>query len=135
MAEIRPSGTVLVLADDLIWASRLMAAVQRAGAIAVRLSSAAELEAALAADAGAELDAADERRVAGVVVDLNGRRYEGAAAVARAVAAAKPVIAAAQHDDQPTRRLALDAGAQRVFSYAKMHSDGEGVVRRWLGAS
>ena len=93
-----------MVADDLIWASRLAAAVERAGATPVRH--------------GGEV----------VIVDLGGRAYDGIAAVGAAVKGGKTVIAVAQHDDADTRRRALDAGARRVFSYQKMFSDGPQVV-------
>lgn len=95
---------VRVVADDLIWASRLDAAVTRAGAQPVR--------------AGGEA----------VIVDLNGRAYDGIAAVAAAAQAGQTVIAVGQHDDGETRKRALAAGARRVFSYNKMFSDGPQVV-------
>jgi DNA-binding NarL/FixJ family response regulator len=95
---------VRVVADDLIWASRLDAAVRRAGATPVR-------------DGG---EAA--------IVDLNGRGYDGVAAVEAAAAGGGTVIAVAEHDDTETRRRALTAGARRVFSYNKMFSDGPQVV-------
>jgi DNA-binding NarL/FixJ family response regulator len=95
---------VRVVADDLIWASRLDAAVKRAGAQPVR-------------------DGGDA-----VIVDLNGRAYDGIAAVAAAARSGTTVIAVAQHDDNATRRRALAAGARRVFSYNKMFSDGPAVV-------
>ena len=123
------SGTVAVVADDLIWASRLVAAVERAGAQAVRLTTIDGLRTVLEADDVAEPGAEDvDRRIVGVVVDLNGRRYDGAEAVALTKAASKPVIAAAEHDDQVTRKRALDAGASRVFSYNKLFTDGPNVV-------
>ena len=93
-----------MIADDLIWASRLAAAVERAGARAVREGGEA------------------------VIVDLNGRAYDGIAAVAAASDGGQTVIAVTQHDDAATRRRALAAGARRVFSYQKMFSDGPGVV-------
>jgi len=93
-----------VVADDLIWASRLVAAVERAGATPVR-------------DGGSV-----------VIVDLNGRAYDGIDAVAAAVAGGATVIAVAEHDDTETRRRALTAGARRVFSYNKMFSDGPRIV-------
>lgn len=135
MAEpTEPSGSVVaVLADDLIWASRLVAAVERTGARAARLTTAEQLQAVLAAESESE-PAGGRPRLVGVIVDLGGRRYEGSAAVAHAVAARQPVIAVAQHDDGPTRRRALEAGAQRVFSYAKLFTDGQGVIERWLAA-
>ncbi|MEA2677907.1 MAG: hypothetical protein QOJ81_2048 [Chloroflexota bacterium] len=95
---------VRVVADDLIWASRLDAAVKRAGAQPVR-------------------DGGDA-----VIVDLNGRAYDGIAAVAAAAEGGTTVIAVAQHDDSETRLRALTAGARRVFSYKKMFSDGPQVV-------
>ena len=129
------SGTVAVLADDLIWASRLLAAVERAGAAPVRLTTEGELRTTLGADAEAELGPDEqERRLVGVVIDLNGRRYDGAEAVRLARSAGKPVVAAAEHDDQITRKRALDAGASRVFSYNKLFTDGPGVIGRWLAA-
>ena len=98
---------VRVVADDLIWRSRLVGAVERGGALAVS-----------AADDAADL----------AIVDLNGRGYDGIAQVAAAVAGGATVIAVAQHEDSETRRRALTAGARRVFSYQKMFSDGPQVV-------
>jgi DNA-binding NarL/FixJ family response regulator len=95
---------VRVVADDLIWASRLVAAVERAGARPVRSGGQA------------------------VIVDLGGRAYDGVDQVAQASAAGLPTIAVAQHEDSALRRRALTAGARRVFSYNKMFSDGPQVV-------
>jgi DNA-binding NarL/FixJ family response regulator len=127
------SGTVAVVADDLIWATRLMESVTRAGGIPIRMSTEAQLATALEADSLAELgpDEAD-RAVVGVIVDLFGRRFDGIAAVERAAAAKKPVIAVAQHDDLLTRKRALSAGASRVFSYNKFFTDGPRLVEGWL---
>jgi hypothetical protein len=96
--------TVRVVADDLIWASRLRAAVEKAGAQPVREGGDA------------------------VVVDLNGRTYDGVAAVAAAAGTGAPTIAVGQHEDLPLRRRALAAGARRVYSYDKMHTDGPRLV-------
>lgn len=122
-----------VLADDLIWATRLVEAVKRAGGTAIRMSTEAQLATALEADSMAELgpDEAD-RAVVGVIVDLFGKRFDGIAAVERAAAARKPVIAVAQHDDLITRKRALSAGASRVFSYNKFFTDGPRLVQGWL---
>ena len=103
--------SVRVVADDLIWASRLTAAVERAGAAAVREGGDA------------------------VVVDLNGRTYDGVAAVASAVASGAPTIAVGQHEDRELRKRALAAGARRVYSYNKMHSDGPSLVAALLEAT
>jgi len=136
------AGTIAVLADDLIWASRLVAAVERVGAQAARLSTQEQLETVLAAHAEAEPVPGESAgsaeggppRLLGVIVDLGGRRYDGTAAVARVSAARLKVIAVAQHDDQLVRKRALEAGAQRVFSYAKLFTDGPALIERWLAA-
>jgi CheY-like chemotaxis protein len=70
--------------------------------------------------------------VGGAVVDLGSRRLDGIEAVRRVAAARLPVIAVARHDDQLTRRRALDAGALRVFSYDKFFRDGPALVTAWL---
>ena len=122
-----------VVADDLIWASRLMESVTRAGGTPVRMSTQAQLDTALEADALAELGSEDaDRAVVGVIVDMLGRRFDPVAAVVRAKAAKKPVIAVAQHDDVLTRKRALSAGASRVFSYNKFFTDGPRLVEGWL---
>ncbi len=147
MAELTPAeqgtiaggGIIAVLADDLIWASRLVAAVERTGVQAARLSTEDQLETVLLAAEEAEPVADDivsvrPPRLLGVIVDLGGRRYDGTAAVARAVAARQRVIAVAQHEDLATRKRALEAGALRVFSYNKLFTEGPQVIDRWLSA-
>ena len=132
MTEPRP--VVAVLADDLIWASRLAAAVDRAGARAVPLRGAAELDLALEA-AGADEPVPEEQRepLVGVVVDLNGRRYDGVRAVGQARARGQPVTAVAQHEDIELRRAALAAGAAQFYSYNSFFRHGIAIVERWLG--
>src|SRR5262245_58615822 len=133
-SEAGTGGLVAVVADDLIWASRLVAAVQRAGATAVRMGSDQDLAFALEAVMLEEPDPndPDPRRIVGAIVDLFGHRYDGVEAVKAVHGVGLPVIAVAQHDDQETRSLALDAGALRVFSYNKFFEDGPSLVRRWL---
>jgi len=131
------TGTVGVLADDLIWASRLIEAVRRAGASALRLGSAVDLERALdGVGGGASADARGARvgPLCGVIVDLVGRRYDGVAAVERIRRAGVAVIAVAEHDDLATRKRAITAGAARVFSYNKFSTDGARLVAAWLSA-
>ena len=131
--------TVAVVADDLIWASRLAEAVRRAGATPVRLGSDADLALALAAaglkDPVSVPGGHAPSRLVGIIVDLFGHRYDGVEAVRRTAAARLPVIAVAQHDDPDTRKRALGAGASRVFSYAKFFTDGPRLVGGWLDAS
>jgi len=105
---------VAVLADDLIWASRLRGAVERAGARPLAIRDASGAGTGLA------------------VIDLGGRAYDGVAAVATAAGAGATVLAVAQHDDLELRRAALAAGATRVYSYNKMHADGPTVIAAWL---
>lgn len=117
-----------------------MEAVRRAGGTPVRLGTDRDLATALEAIAlsdpsppGGVVGAPDSPpRVIGAVVDLFARRYDGADAVRRIAAARLPVIAVAEHDDLPTRRAALDAGALRVFSYNRFFSDGPRLVEAWI---
>jgi hypothetical protein len=115
---------LIVLADDLIWASRLQGAAQRAGAEVIALRQTDGLL------AGSDGDA----RIDGAIVDLGGRHYDGIEAIGIAARLKLPVIAVGQHDDVESRRQALAAGAERVFSYNKMHRDGPAVLGRWLAS-
>ena len=107
---------VKIVADDLIWTSRLRAAAERAGG-----RPAVVRPDALAA-ASSDL----------VIVDLTGRSYDGVAAVAMAAGQGATVIAVGQHDDLELRKRALAAGARRVYSYNKLYSDGPSVIGGWL---
>ena len=118
---------MVVLADDLMWATRIAEAVRRAGGRAVQLGSDAELAVALEATT-----MEDEQTIHGAIVDLASRRFDGVAAIERVSAARLPVIAVAEHDDQLTRKRALEAGASRVFSYRKFFEDGTRLVQGWL---
>ena len=113
---------VLVLADDLIWSTRLIAQVQAAGADGAPVRTLAALNQALpAADA--------------VIVDLTARAYDGIVAVRKAADAGRRVLAVGQHDDVELRRRALAAGAERVHPYRKLFDDGEKTLGAWLGAA
>jgi DNA-binding response OmpR family regulator len=112
---------VAVLADDLIWQSRLDTQLRTIGAQPCRASTLAELERVLD-----EVDA--------VVVDLTARRYDGLVAVGRATTAGRRVLAIGQHDDHHQRRRALEAGAERVLAYRKLADDGPATLARWLAA-
>jgi len=113
---------VAVLADDLIWASRLVAALERSGARPLRSPSAEHLARILAA----------EGQLAAVVVDLGGRSYDGVEAVRLAAQHGQPVLAVGQHEDVALRRRALKAGARRVYSYNKIFRDGPQVMSALL---
>ena len=113
---------VAVLADDLIWSTRLTDALQAAGAEPVPVRSLDSLAAAL--------PSADR-----VIVDLTARAYDGVAAIETARAAGRRVLAVGQHDDHDLRRRALAAGADRVFAYRKLFEDGPRTLARWLSGS
>lgn len=120
--EAAPGETVIVLADDLIWATRLVGQLRTLGARPVRVRSVAALEEALAAGTA--------RRA---VVDLTARAYDGIAATGRASAAGLRVLCVGQHDDQSLRAAARAAGAERVFAYRKLFEDGHAALAAWLG--
>ncbi|MGZ3588561.1 MAG: hypothetical protein ACXVAE_05790 [Candidatus Limnocylindrales bacterium] len=107
---------VAIVADDLIWASRLAAAVERAGAQAVRPGRSGELSGPFG----------------GAIVDLGARSFDGLTAVGSWRSAGVPVIAVAQHDDVALRKQALASGAARVYSYNKLFADGPAVIAAWL---
>jgi DNA-binding response OmpR family regulator len=116
------AARVLVLADDLIWSTRLQAQVREAGGTPTVLRAAEPFRAALAAADGA-------------IVDLTSRAYDGLAAIAAARDAGVPVLAVGQHDDHVLRRNALAVGADRVLAYRKLFEDGPATIRRWLDAA
>lgn len=114
------SPGVAILADDLIWASRLSDAVAAAGGSPRRVRRASDLEALV--DSGTRL----------VVVDLTARAYDGVEAIATAAQAGARVLAVGQHDDRELRDRALTAGAERVFPYRRLFEDGAAVLGAWL---
>ncbi|HEX2754974.1 MAG TPA: hypothetical protein VHM48_05895 [Candidatus Limnocylindrales bacterium] len=122
MVESGASIRVVVLADDLIWSTRLVGHVRAAGFEAVPARSINGFLSGLA-DAG------------GAIVDLTSRAYDGLAAIAAARAAGVPVLAVGQHDDHVLRRDALAVGADRVLAYRKLFEDGPATIARWLAAS
>jgi hypothetical protein len=109
-----------VLADDLMWATRLGSIARVAGAIPVVVGTVAALAGSLAS-----VDAA--------IVDLALRRDDPESGIAAARAAGVPVVAVGPHEDRAARRRALAAGATRVFAYSKLHDDGPRTIAAWLG--
>ena len=119
------SRSVAILADDLIWATRLADAIRAAGAEPRVLRRLADLE--------AQLERPSEAApVAGVIVDLTARAYDGVAAIRLASATGAKVVAVGQHDDLELRRVATEAGAAKVFTYRALHEDGARLLGRWL---
>ena len=115
---------VVILADDLIWSTRLVADARSAGAEPVAVRTVAALVAAVRPDA---LDDA-----APTIVDLTARAYDGIEAIAAAARAGAVVLAVGQHDDVAVRKRALAAGASRVLAYRKLADDGPATIRAWL---
>ncbi len=119
---VRPVATgprVAVLADDLIWATRISEIVRRAGGEPVRLASAALLRAALGT-----LD--------GCVVDLTARSYDGLLAINIAAMAHVPTVAVGQHDAAEERRAAREAGAVHVYAYRALFEHGDRDLGGWV---
>ena len=110
---------VVVLADDLIWATRLVDGVRRASADPVPARTASSFASALA---GAD----------GAIVDLTARAYDGIAALGVAHSAAVPVIAVGQHDDVEARRAAKAAGASKVYAYRALFEHGDRELSAWI---
>lgn len=121
VAQVAP--TVVVLADDLIWASRLSDAISAAGGQPRRIRRLADLEPSLA-------PGADGGTLA--IIDLTARAYDGVEAIGLARGAGARVVAVGQHDDVALRRAALAAGAERVFTYRALFEDGPRALAAWL---
>jgi hypothetical protein len=112
---------VVVLADDLIWATRLAAQLRAAGATPLTVRDGAAFERALVGARAA-------------IVDLTSRGYDGVAAIGLASRAGLPVLAVGQHDDQALRRRARAAGSQRVETYRRLFEDGPATLASWLAS-
>jgi hypothetical protein len=94
MSADLPAGSIAVaiLADDLIWGTRLATTVDGLpNARALRLRTLPDFEAWLASAERSTGDAA--------IVDLTARAYDGVAAIELAHAAGCRVLAVGQHDD------------------------------------
>jgi hypothetical protein len=113
---------VAIVADDLIWASRLTDATRRAGAEPWPAAGAAAVDGLAVARAGCS----------GAIVDTALVSAEPLAVIAALAAAGLPVLAVANHDDVALRKRALAAGAGKVLAYRKLHEDGPAVVAAWL---
>jgi hypothetical protein len=114
-------GRVVVLAEDLIWASRLTSLVKSAGAEATHARTARELD--------RDLVSADA-----AIVDLTARNYDPVAAIERSRHANREVICVGPHEDISLRRRAFAAGAARVLTYNQLHTHGPTLIGRWVGA-
>jgi DNA-binding NarL/FixJ family response regulator len=115
------SPRIVVLADDLIWSTRLAGHLRDAGAVPVPARNVAAFASAL--------DGAD-----GAIVDLTAVAYDGVSALEQARAARVRALAVGQHDDIALRKRALAAGAERVYAYRKLFESGPATLTAWLGA-
>jgi ActR/RegA family two-component response regulator len=118
VAHVAPN--VVILADDLIWATRLAEAITAAGAHPQPARRLADLERLLAEAAGF------------AIVDLTARAYDGVEAVRTAHGTGARVVAVGQHDDAALRRAAMAAGAERVYTYRALFEDGPRTLGAWL---
>jgi hypothetical protein len=122
-AGVEPTAaTVAILADDLIWSTRLAGAVRAAGGQPKTVRGLDGLKDLLA----------DAPRGTPVVIDLTARGYDGVQAILLAYEMDAKVIAVGQHDDAALRKAAIDAGAERVFTYRALFEDGQRLLGRWL---
>ena len=128
MAEAEPATrVVVVLADDLNWATRLADAITAAGARPVRLRRLDDLAVALAP--GGEGSSAQGSLA---IIDLTARAYDCVEAIRTATASGARVVAVGQHDDVPLRKAAIAAGAERVYTYRALFEDGPRTISAWL---
>ena len=115
---MEPSA-VAILADDLIWSTRLADLVRRADRHAIVVRTVPAL-------LGALPDVTD------VIVDLTARTYDGVSAVEIAAHFGHRVLCVAQHDDVALRKRAIGAGADRVYAYRLLAERGAETVKAWL---
>ena len=113
------TSAVTILADDLIWSTRLASMLRSIDVAARTVATLAAFDRALPAGGPA-------------IVDLTARAYDGVEAVRLAAARGASILCLVQHDDLPTRHAALAAGATRVVPYRTMHEHGPKTLQRWL---
>lgn len=117
--ERAPGRRVVVLAQDLIWATRLVSLVEAGGGHGKHAKTMREFD--------RETRCADR-----AIVDLTARNYDPIAAVEHGTSAGLDVICVGQHEEVSLRRRALAAGATRVLTYNQMHRHGGDFVGDWL---
>lgn len=66
------------------------------------------------------------------VIDLTARAYDGVAAIRAAAGTGARIVAVGQHDDVPLRKAAMEAGAERVFTYRALFEAGPAQLGAWL---
>ena len=111
---------LLVLADDLIWSTRLEGQGRTLGADVQRFTTPAPLLAALAAHPAAPTDL--------VAIDATARAYDAEAAVRAVAATGARVLALVQHDDPEGRASLIAAGAVCAMPYRALFERGHAIL-------
>jgi phage terminase large subunit-like protein len=111
---------LLVLADDLIWSTRLEGQGRTLGATVQRFTTPAPLMTALAAEPATPADL--------VAIDATARAYDAEAAVRAVAATGARVLALVQHDDPEGRASLIAAGAVRAMPYRALFERGHAIL-------
>ena len=111
---------LLVLADDLIWSTRLEGQGRTLGATVQRFTTAQPLMTALAAEPATPADL--------VAIDATARAYDAEAAVRAVAATGARVLALVQHDDPEGRASLIAAGAVRAMPYRALFERGHAIL-------
>jgi len=111
---------LLVLADDLIWATRLEGQGRTLGAEVHRFTTPAQLLAVLATHPATPTDL--------VAIDATARAYDAEAVVREASATGARVLALVQHDDPEGRASLIAAGAVRAMPYRALFERGHAIL-------
>ena len=111
---------LLVLADDLIWSTRLEGQGRTLGATVQRFTTPAPLMTALAAEPATPADL--------VAIDATARAYDAEAAVRAVAATGARVLALVQHDDPEGRASLIAAGVVRAMPYRALFERGHAIL-------
>ena len=111
---------LLVLADDLIWSTRLEGQGRTLGATVQRFTTPAPLMTALAAEPATPADL--------VAIDATARAYDAEAAVRAVAATGARVLALVQHNDPEGRASLIAAGAVRAMPYRALFERGHAIL-------
>ena len=124
MSDAAPVAPHLyILADDLIWATRLAGQGRTLGAQATTLKGVVELRDLIAHGAIGTRDL--------IAIDTT-TRAEDPIVLVREAAAAGRVLALVQHDDPALRAAALEAGALRAMPYRALFERGHAILAELL---
>ena len=111
---------LLVLADDLIWSTRLEGQGRTLGATVQRFTTTQPLMTALAAEPATPADL--------VAIDATARAYDAEAAVRAVAATGARVLALVQHDAPEGRASLVAAGAMRAMPYRALFERGHAIL-------